>query len=336
MDEGSYRESAYGCHVTINQTVRFVLWTLYALSTLHTVSLFCEFGRRYIESCGNEAWYYARLYSHFFLYPVVFGWSAPIFLYRPLIHIIERVLSLDVRTRTIVIYLSLTLVVAPTVFVSLAQFMAATQPIWSFSTTVTDHSDTLLYLRGELTRRCQGEPVNKERFQSNISLLHQPSTTEYIYRFGLVAMTTLVCVLLTTTILVIALKPGKLEVEKVVTALLFVMFWVIMRVTFNIEKSSIYPEDGLWIALDYILFLLLAALYIQLVVMIGTSSSIAERCLHLMFPFVSVSLTIFSVEKRSEILVYIFGTGATYFTYLGVLMLLMAVYSPIIIRRRIA
>ena len=49
------------------------LWGAWAVAALPFLALFFEFRCGRLGECGQEWWYYARLYSHFFLYPITFG-----------------------------------------------------------------------------------------------------------------------------------------------------------------------------------------------------------------------------------------------------------------------
>ena len=59
------------------------LWSLWALSVLPLAVLLGEFGVS-LGECERAAWYYAKLYGHFFVFPITFGLLAMVFLTTPL------------------------------------------------------------------------------------------------------------------------------------------------------------------------------------------------------------------------------------------------------------
>lgn len=133
-----------------SRKTRFVaaslLWGFWAVSALPLFALYFEFQCRQLGGCGAEWWYYARLYSHFFLYPVTFGLISTVLLHRPWLRSVHHLCSLAEDTRTVkvlglvamragvakigVTTLSALVVV---VFASWVEFTRSTPALWSFS-----------------------------------------------------------------------------------------------------------------------------------------------------------------------------------------------------------
>ena len=122
-----------------------LLWTPWLVSTLPLFALFIEFQCRQLGDCGAEWWYYARLYSHFFLYPVTFGLISTALLHRPWIRSVHHLRSLPEDTRTVRIFglvamragvakiAVITLsALAIIIFASWVEFTRSTPALWSF------------------------------------------------------------------------------------------------------------------------------------------------------------------------------------------------------------
>ena len=88
-----------------SRKTRFVaaslLWGVWAVSVVPLFALFFEFQCRQLGECGAEWWYYARLYSHFFVYPVTFGLISTALLHRPWLRSAHHLCSLPEDTRTV-------------------------------------------------------------------------------------------------------------------------------------------------------------------------------------------------------------------------------------------
>ena len=76
------------------------LWAVWAVSALPFFVLFIEFRGGELGECGREWWYYARFYSHFFLYPVTFGLVSTALLHRPWVRTVHHLRSLPEPART--------------------------------------------------------------------------------------------------------------------------------------------------------------------------------------------------------------------------------------------
>ena len=337
------------------------LWGLWALTALPLFVLLVEFGCGDLGKCGNEALYYAKFYSHFFLYPVTFGLISAMFLTRPWIRSVHYLFSLPGRIGMIsAIAVSMFLVVG---FASYAEFTRATPAVWSFTPAVLSNTEgeqagSLKEARDLLKKRCMppaselsDEEKNEEKtaFKEKLEPLWENrgeilSYTAKFYRVGFVAMTTLFAILFLTIFIAIAAAPKATKDQKATTvepmeremmvslasALLFAAFWVLMRITFLIEKTSVYPEDPLLI-LNYFIFLVFVVLYVYLISADWTKPEPHERYLHTMTStagiFTSV-MVLLREESMSDVLVHTFGTGGSHLTYITVFLFLLVVYFP--------
>ena len=116
-----------------------LLWGFWTLSALPLFVLLYEFRCGELGKCGAEWWYYARFYSHFFLYPVTFGLISTVLLHRPWIRSVHHLRSLPERRARKVgfIVVSMLLVVG---FASYVEFTRATPALWSFAPRVSPES----------------------------------------------------------------------------------------------------------------------------------------------------------------------------------------------------
>ena len=152
------------------------LWGVWAVSASPLFALFFEFRCDRLgecEECGEAWWYYARFYSHFFLYPVTFGLISTALLHRPWIRTVHHLRSLPESTRTGkvgLIVVSMLLVVG---FASYVEFFGghssdafkncgnssestgATPAPWSIAPEVMKSSDEGMGIRKLLELRCQ-------------------------------------------------------------------------------------------------------------------------------------------------------------------------------------
>lgn len=156
------------------------LWGVWAVSASPLFALFFEFRCDQLGECEEEWWYYARFYSHFFLYPVTFGLVSTALLHRPWIRTVHHLRSLPESTRTMkvgLIVVSMLLVVGFASYVefsgghssdafkncknwskengSVQEFMGATPAPWSIEPEVMKSSDEGMKVRSLLEMRCQ-------------------------------------------------------------------------------------------------------------------------------------------------------------------------------------
>ena len=203
-----------------------LLWGLWLVSALPFFSLFIEFRGRPLGDCGAEWWYYARLYSHFFLYPITFGLISTIFLHRPWIQSVHYLCCLPersrIRTAGLIVF-SILLVVGFVSYVefdskpssgafksceSSTTFRGSTPAPWSIAPEIMKDEGEGIRVRSLLAERCKKASAlldNPEKceFLEKLSILWKDgdgslSYTEQFYRAGFMAMTTLFAFLFAT------------------------------------------------------------------------------------------------------------------------------------------
>ena len=150
------------------------LWGVWVVSALPLFALFFEFRCNELGKCEEEWWYYARFYSHYFLYPVTFGLISTALLHRPWIRTVHHLHSLPPRARTMkvgLIVVSMLLVVG---FISYMEFSgsyssdafkncgikptrAVTAP-WNIAPEAMKSSNRGMRVRDLLEKRCKGTP----------------------------------------------------------------------------------------------------------------------------------------------------------------------------------
>ena len=147
------------------------LWGVWVVSALPLFALFFEFRCDQLKGCGKEWWYYARLYSHFFLYPVTFGLISTALLHRPWIRTVHHLHSLPARTRAMKVGLIVASMLLVVGFISYVEFSgsyssdafkscgikpagAVTAP-WSIAPEAMKSSDDGMRIRELLELRCE-------------------------------------------------------------------------------------------------------------------------------------------------------------------------------------
>ena len=158
-----------------------LLWGFWAVSALPLFVLYFEFQCRQLGECGAEWWYYARFYSHFFLYPVTFGLISTALLHRPWLRSVHYLCRLPERTKYriagfIVIPMLVVVGFASLVEFSkdhsnsgafrkcekllkneeLTPFSGATPAPWSIAPEIMDGRDEGMRVRDLLQGRCEG------------------------------------------------------------------------------------------------------------------------------------------------------------------------------------
>ena len=302
------------------------LWAFWIVSALPFFVLFFEFHCGQIEACGNEWWYYARFYSHFFLYPITFGLFSTAFLHHPWIRTVHYLRSLPEPTRTRKIALIAASMLAVVLVVSLIEFYSkpsdsafkecsnptkfagATPAPWSLAPDAMKDKDEGMRVHELLAKRCQRPltPLSEKEkcdFQKKLSILWDDRTgslsyTEIFYRVGFVAMTILFTILFATIFVVRAWDSqnrSDSENNRMMTlvslALVFATFWILMRFTFLLEKLSVYPDDPLLIY-NVFIFLVFPVAYIHHVVSRWSRAERYEKQLDLVLSIVSIAVPI--------------------------------------------
>ena len=217
-----------------------------------------------------------------------------------------------------------------------------------------EQADSLKEARDLLKKQCKpGCALNNDQktaFKKKLDSLWKNrseilSYTEKFYRVGFMAMTTLFAILFVTIFIAITAKPKTKTAESnettadsmgqemripLASALLFATFWVLMRITFLIEKTSVYPEDPLSIP-NYFIFLAFVVLYVYFISMDWTEFEFYEQYLHTMTSaagIVTSVMVLLREESMSDVLVGTFGTGGSHLTYITVFLFLLVVYFP--------
>ena len=337
------------------------LWGLWAVTALPFFTLFFEFRCGRLGECGQEWWYYARLYSHFFLYPITFGLISTIFLHRPWIRTVRHLGSLPGRTRAMTSGLITASILAVVVFMGYLEFTGSTPAPWSVAPEAMETSEEGRRIHALLEERCRRaqsgecETSNKE-FQKNLDSLWNKgdgpwSYTEGSYRAGFLAMTALFAFLF-VAIFVTGMQHSKngeaAEARKgldagsmmrpLALALFFATFWVLMRLAFLVEKSSLYREDDL-LRYNGFIFLAFVAVYVHVVIRLRPESGRYENYLNLALSIAGLVLSAIGlvsdalpVEWIPKALVDVFGTGSTPATYIALLLFLLIVHFPHLLR----
>lgn len=317
--------------------------------------LFFEFYCGQLEACGNEWWYYARFYSHFFLYPITFGLFSTAFLHRPWIRSVHYLRSLPKRTRTRKVGLIAISVLAVVFVISYLEFAGATPALWSFAPDAMKERDEGIRIHALLAKRCQMSPeslddMDKDEFRKKLSVLWDDgdgplSYTEQFYRVGFVAMTILFAILFVTIFVVkVWDSQNRSDSENnrmkslLSLALFFATFWVLMRFTFLLEKLSVYPEDPLLIY-NVFIFLGFLVIYIHQVASRWPRTERYEKRLELVMSIAGIAIAIVVVVAErlpntwiAEAFIRTYGTGSSAWTYVAVLLLLLVVYFPHILQ----
>ncbi len=341
----------------------FVLWSIWALSALQPVVLAIEFWDLELKDCGYEAWYYARLYSHMFLYPFTFGLVSTIFLHRPLIEGIDylhRLSKPERRKKSAVIVVSVALIVG---VASYAEFSQATQAIWAFSPKTLSKYEPGIKARNFLENRCKeteltGNQGGKVSFSDLMKELEKESDshswikihswTEIAYHLGFPSMFSLFIILF-VTISIASTTPEDVRqrmMPRLTYALLFASFWVLMRFAFLAEKFSIFNKEDdrllLFNGLIFLAFLVVYKIYLRTFRMDRLNNMLVDTMFSLMTTinvlffgefWIPISLPNWIPDIRmTDILIRLFGTQSDELTYLFIFLFLLLVFFPHILR----
>ena len=327
------------------------------MGALPTFVLYFEFGDYQLKNCGNVAWYFARFYSHFFVYPVTFGFFSTYFLTFPLIQGVGYLCDLPEPTRTkkiaaIVFFLLLTVGAA-----AYAEFQRATVGLWEPppNKTLSEPSESDNTFRTFLENRCcetkseekteeetKKEETNREDFTDLLKELTEQqnsgSWTERVYYFGHLSSFSLFMILLVTIfIAVTAGKMGHHMMPPLTYALIFASFWVLMRIAYMTEKYSIYDikDDPLFV-FNGIIFLVFLVGYIYLFTFSTDSINDVDktnRVFLTIFGILELFLgTIGITDWMPDTLVRLFGTKSDLLTYIIIFLFLLVVFFPSILR----
>ena len=180
------------------------------------------------------------------------------------------------------------------------------------------------------------------------------SITKTFYHAGFIAMTTLFGLLFATAFIVMSWNQknmreladqrnpeSKCMAILLTHAFLFVMFWVLMWTAFLAEQRSTYPEAPL-LKYNFLIWLLFVVVYAYLIInrwsKSGYHAGYQEHYLNILGVVFSIAgvaigvIGLFSPEWILDILVHTFGTRGPSWTYLAVLLFLLAIHFPDIYR----
>ena len=349
-----------------------LLWLPWMVSILPFFVLFFEFHCAQLGACGKEWWYYAKFYSHFFLYPITFGLISTALLHRPWVRSIHylRSLSGPARTRKVGFIVTSVLTVVsfagymefaskPSIGVSkecrnLPKFAGATPAPWSLAPDAIKDKEEGRRIRALLSERCQGGSASlsepeKCDFREDLSILWEDSGrrlsyTEHSYRAGFIAMTILFAFLFLTILVVRAWdsqdrsdSENKPMMTLLSLALFFATFWVLMRFTFLLEKLSLYQEDPL-LMYNAFIFLTFLVVYIHHVASRWSTAEPYEKRLELLLSIAAGAIAVvgFFIDHLPAMIpdafIRTFGTGSSPGTYMVLLLFLVVVHFPHILR----
>ena len=335
------------------------LWLVWTLTIIPLFVLYWEFGDYNLESCGNEAEYYAKLYSHFFLYPITLGFLSTCFLTHPFVQCVRYLFSstepikpIKKVTRTAIVGIPLVVII----FAGVAEFSSSNEAIWAFSPQTSRDHHKCMGARSLLNERCEdisykgsnskvdskSEKINYHQFGEHLEALGKvgikKSWTVVAYSVGFVAMSTLFALLFMTILVTIIFQAelGKM-LRLLVPALFSATFWVLFRITFLSEKMSLYEVDPL-LPLNYLIFLTFMVVYIHVAIYIWTKSTPHERGINVITSILGIVPGILSFLENigyetsftlePTIWLAFIGSRSSISIYFGIALFLVVVFIP--------
>ena len=315
---------------------KILVWLLWALSALPFLVVCLEFGHRRVGSCGNEAWFYARLYPHTFLYPISFGLISTYFLRFPCAKIVRRIRFLPKRSG--VVTFICVVIVAVTIFASIVEFSEAPRAIWEFSPRVLD-SDIGAVVRAEMSKICEDGVVNREYFEKGLERLdgnYRISWTGFVYHSWFVAMVVLFAFLFVAVFFANASgEMGRRLSVSLLPAFHFSIFWVLMKIA-SLTATRLLYEVHQTLLFSYIVFAAFAIVYVHLVTTAWHMSEKYERYVSIVVGlFVGLSGILKGSEflSKTPLLASTFGIDGSYLTYIAVFFIMLMMYFPFILKR---
>ena len=351
-----------------NIIVATALWSLWALSVLPLAVLLGEFGVS-LGECERAAWYYAKLYGHFFVFPITFGLLAVVFLTTPWTHTVNTIRGLPSPRRGRVITFLGASVVVIVAFASWAEFTKATPAIWSFKAAATNfptasrsegNADVIHKGLAALAKRCgcetqecrqgKGAPANgKPATKPPLSELQyfegERSYTEWAYYVGFIANTTWMALLFG----VVVMRAGSNDRSQgglTLAAMALATAWVPFRASFLWEKQQLYEADPL-LPLNFLIFLGFIVLHmhmfrLQVLRLDDRKQQVVLGAGNLIVGVLALlSASIGSLAKSNtgwladggHHLVSWFGSQSSLLVYITMLLLVLAMIAPDVIRR---
>ena len=165
------------------------------------------------------------------------------------------------------------------------------------------------------------------------------------YRIGFMSMSVLFMILFGTFFITLAFKEDPVDQDtrsRLTNALFFASFWVLMRITFMMEKFSIFDvkDDPLFI-FNFFIFLLFLFALINLLTDLNNKHKFkygfSFSVLGIMELFLSITgfaSQMLGTQQMPNILVHLFGTESDCLTYffIGLLLFLLLFFFPSILR----
>lgn len=317
------------------------LWILWILSALPLASLILEFNDDW-GMCGSEGHYYAKLYSHFFLYPVTFGFLSTVFLTPLWLRTVRDLWSLPDGTRLKVVSFLVASIVIVVGFISYLEFSGAhnTLAIWAVEQSALNESNSQKVSAAKKVLKEKRIKVDwrtsnkvKKKFEALGELRHESkSVTRVFYYFGFVAMTTLFAVLFVVVIIVRSSNRTFPMVGMLVPAVILASFWPIIRYGYLKEKIQLYGENAdPLLMFNYFLFAAFVVLYAHVISISWEKFRVYEQVLKTLSGVVIAVVPVLG-SWQPEFIYYMFGSRSSGANYVAAILLLLVIFAPNIIR----
>lgn len=343
------------------------LWTLWALSVVPLVVLFIEFWEP--QHCVKAS-DYAKLYGHMFVYPLLFGLPATVFLTRPW----ATHLPVDSRTATCAgtpDYVSIRHRGNRLIRDLCGSLTHATPALWSFKAAHENPDEdnaSAAAIRNACTflqERFQGntqsaakatEQQNRTRLKENgkvtkpldnlndLSREEPRSATEWACHVGYIGNTIWTALLFSIVVVLLARTDSNENppVGHVVAAVTLATTWVPFRAAFLVEKVELYNTDPLHL-LNYLVFLAFVVLQLHVLrlYMNGPNGVGPEKrnaalwtpMVYLLSALASLPEHLETLDIVADTLVKYFGHGSSPRIYITMLLLLLFTIAPDVVRR---
>ena len=254
-----------------------VLWSFWALSVVPFIVLLVEFNEPPRPCDQLDAWYYAKLYGHIFVYPLFFGFAATVFLSRPLADTVCLIREQKAPGRGWIIAFLACSIVGIVSFASQTEFTRTTAALFSFKAAAEDLPEQANDATQVVHEACQaltekhirpaesGNGAEHQREEKPLDdvtgNLNTPrSKTGWAFYVGFVGNTTWVALLFGVVVVRTGLgQPSQLAL--VFAAIVLASFWVPFRIAYLVEKAELYSNADLQ-AVDYPIFIAFSSLYV--------------------------------------------------------------------------
>ena len=331
-----------------------VLWLIWVCSALPLVAIILEFGKSNLENCGNEAWYFARFYSHMFIYPATFGLLSTICLTSPFINTVRHLCHPDRRP---IGYIVLAVILVVIAFAGSREFGGASEAIWSFTPSSLSDIEDSKKARNLFANLCDDSQSNEsnpdqkqeqkqDTIEDILSRLDESesaikSWTNIAYSVGFVAMGVLFLLIFGTVVVLRIWGPlGNRTVTLVTLALVTASFWMLARIAFLTEKLQIYSKEPL-MEENILIFLLFVSLYVTLASAVWKPMMAYETFISIVISlaglvvssvaFIVSYSTDFEANWLSGFLVGLFGTRSSFPVYFAMILFWLMIFLPYIL-----